>query len=856
MVGNESFLKRFVNKNKRHLFLVGVILLLLIFFSFMAPGFFSFNTFMNIIKQNASLAILSLGITFIIMLAGTDLSSGANIAFAGACGALAMQSLGGTTVLAVAVGFLVTILAGSLMGGVNGILIGNFSISPFMATLATMSLSRGLTLFLTDSRRVVVDSSVYNWFGQKDVITIIPGKISIPASIVLLLVLLLIMQFVLNKTTFGRKTYAVGGNPIASRASGINVKRHTAWVYILGGMFAGFAAIVTVGRAKSAQPLAGQNMEFDAITAVVLGGTSLAGGAGSLSGTLLGSFLVGTIFSGLGMMSISPYYSYIVKGALIIVAVYLDQYAKIGRSKKTTKVSESSKSSFKMESAKTIPSELKLSNITKIFPGVVALDKVNLTVKRGSVHALMGENGAGKSTLMKILSGVYSKDGGGILIDGKSAEIKSPMDSQELGISVIYQEFALVPELTITQNIFLGKENMQGKLFLNRSTMRKKARGLLKKVGLDINENTRVSDCTVGQQQMVEIAKAINSNAWVIVMDEPTSAITESEKDKLFAVIEEFKSQGMAIIYITHRMSEIFEIADEITVLRDGKYVMTASASEVTENDLIRSMVGREIEDAFTQEEQAEVGDVALEVRNLSRVGVFEPISFKVKKGEVLGFSGLMGAGRTEIARCIFGLDKADTGEIFINGEKVEINNTLDAIKSGIAYVSEDRRREGIVPLMSVRENITLASLPWISQAGCIDLKEEVVTAEHYIDTLGIKTPHMEQEIVKLSGGNQQKVCLARWLYRDPKVIILDEPTRGIDVGAKAEIHKLINTLCQQGIAVIMISSEMSEVLGSSSRIMVLHEGVLTEEFDDPANTTQEMIMEAASMEKAGEKVG
>jgi len=829
---------------KRYLLLLGIILLLVIVFSFMATGFFSVKTFLNIIRQNTSLAILSLGITFIIMLAGTDLSSGANIALSGACGALIIRVMGGQGIAPALCGLLVCVIVGMMAGLVNGVMVGGFGISPFMATLAMTSLSRGLTIYLTNSKRIVVDNNIFNWFGQKNILG------CIPASLLYSAILFLIMYLILTKTTFGRKSYAVGGNKITSRAAGVKVVKHTILVYTLGGLFAGFASVVIVGRALSAQPLAGQNMEFDAITAVVIGGTALMGGAGSLVGTMLGVVIIGTIFTGLGMMPISPYYSYIVKGVLIVFSVYLDQHSSKERIKINKKQKppagrvEAHRQNINLQETQ----ELELRNIVKEFPGVKALDNVNLKVKRGTVHALMGENGAGKSTLIKILSGVYQKDAGEVLINGNPVMIHSPMDSQRMGISVIYQEFALVPELSIMQNIFLGKELKGTGPIVNKKLMEKKAKELISKFNLNISPNKKAGDCTVGQQQMIEIAKAIGANSWVVVMDEPTSAITEAEKEKLFEIIRELKEQGIAIIYISHRMSEIFEIADEITVLRDGQHVMTAPVSEVTEDSIIKSMVGRELSDIFSRK-KFKPGEIVLEVKNLYRKGVFEPISFTLCKGEVLGFSGLMGAGRTEIARCIFGLDKADGGEIWLNGEKIDIHSPVHAIQAGIAYVSEDRRREGIVPLLSIRENMTLASLPWISKRTWINVGKEKDIAAKYIDTLSIKSPSMEQLVVKLSGGNQQKVCLGKWLCQEPKVIILDEPTRGIDVGAKAEIHKLIEELCRKGIAIIMISSEMPEILGASDRIIVLYEGVKTAHFNAPKNITQNDIMIAASGE-------
>lgn len=476
-----------------------------------------------------------------------------------------------------------------------------------------------------------------------------------------------------------------------------------------------------------------------------------------------------------------------------------------------------------------------------------ALDDVSLTIKRGTIHALCGENGAGKSTLMKILSGVYTKDEGEILINGVPAQIRSPADSERIGISVIYQELANIPELNVSQNVNLGKELSNGaRILLDTKRMEQKTRSLLDRFQLQVGVRQKIDQLTVGQQQMVEIAKAFGSNAWIVVMDEPTSAITEADKENLFKIIRELKENNIAVVYISHRMSEIFEIADEITILRDGRQVIAGPVSEFDENKVIRHMVGRELNDIFTREKGAP-GEEVLRVENLSRKGAFEPISFSVHAGEVLGFSGLMGAGRTEIMRCIFGLDRPDSGAIYLGGKKLEIRCPLDAIKAGIAMVSEDRRREGIIPHMTVRENTTLAALPWISRFGWIDAKKDLSITEEYIDSLNVKTPSTEQLIMNLSGGNQQKVCLAKWLNRSPKVVILDEPTRGIDVGAKAEIHRLIDRLTKQGIAVIMISSELPEIIGACDRIVVLYEGRMMKEYPSGSRVTQEQIMKSAA---------
>jgi ribose transport system ATP-binding protein len=827
--------------------LFGIIAIFYIFFSFVSDSFFTFNTTMNIFRQSAALSLAAIGMTLIILTGGIDLSVGSAIALSGAAGALVMQAIGTNSVSAGLAGMAVVIAAAVLVGFVNGFAAGYLKIAPFIVTLATMSLARGLALTITDASRIVIKNDFFNFLGQAN----IAGKI--PFSLILVIIAYIAAFFLFRKTVFGRRTYAIGDNPTASRASGINVEMQTLLVYMVAGIFVGLSTIITLGRAMTAQPLVGIGMEFEVITAVVLGGASLFGGIGNLKGTILGVILISVIFTGLGMLDIPPFVSYLVKGSLILVAV-LGNQSIIKRSFEAPKPREKRAEATSASNAEAIrlihndrQQTLTLRNISKSFPGVKALENVSLDIRRGKVHALCGENGAGKSTLMKILSGVYTKDEGEILIDGNPVTIASPIDSERLGISIIYQELANIPELTVYNNVNLGKEiTRKGGIFLNISGMIAKTKDLLKKFDLNINVNQRIERLTVGQQQMVEIAKAYGANTWVMVMDEPTSAISESDKNKLFDMIRELKEKNVAIVYISHRMNEIFEIADEITILRDGRRVITGPVEEFDENKVIMNMVGRDIGDVFRRE-RSEKGRVVLEVKSLARRKVFEPISFTVREGEVLGFSGLIGAGRTEIMRCIFGLDKYDQGEIRLTGEKVRIKSPNDAIRAGILLVSEDRRREGIIPDMVVRENITLASLPFINKFGFINGAEDAAISDQYIENLKIRTPSAEQLISNLSGGNQQKVLLARWLNLNPKIIIMDEPTRGIDVGAKAEIHKLIEMLTKQGIAVIMISSEMPEIMGVSDRIIVLHEGKVTGEFICDESLTQEMLMKSAA---------
>ena len=836
----------------RYMTIAAMIAVLFVLFAFVSKGFLSFNTVMNLFRQAASNALAAIAMTMIMLTGGIDLSVGSVVAFSGAAGALAMQAAGGSTLLAGIVGITVTVAAAAGFGLINGYAAGYLKIAPFIVTLATMSLARGLTLTVTHSSRVIVDNSLYNFVSQTDLF----GKI--PVSLLLVAAAYIAAYLLLTRTAFGRRTYAIGDNPVASRASGINVEKHTLCVYIVADVFIALSTIVIVGRARSAQPMAGVGMEFDVITAVVIGGTSLMGGQGNLKGTLLGVLLTSVIFTGLSMLDLSPFVNYMVQGSLILLAVLGNRVVSAKAQKSVLRHAAGHSGGAEPQTGKrargldeilaaNAQDVLELRHIVKVFPGVRALDDVSLTIKRGTIHALCGENGAGKSTLMKILSGVYTKDEGEILINGVPAQIRSPADSERIGISVIYQELANIPELNVSQNVNLGKELSNGaRILLDTKRMEQKTRSLLDRFQLQVGVRQKIDQLTVGQQQMVEIAKAFGSNAWIVVMDEPTSAITEADKENLFKIIRELKENNIAVVYISHRMSEIFEIADEITILRDGRQVIAGPVSEFDENKVIRHMVGRELNDIFTREKGAP-GEEVLRVENLSRKGAFEPISFSVHAGEVLGFSGLMGAGRTEIMRCIFGLDRPDSGAIYLGGKKLEIRCPLDAIKAGIAMVSEDRRREGIIPHMTVRENTTLAALPWISRFGWIDAKKDLSITEEYIDSLNVKTPSTEQLIMNLSGGNQQKVCLAKWLNRSPKVVILDEPTRGIDVGAKAEIHRLIDRLTKQGIAVIMISSELPEIIGACDRIVVLYEGRMMKEYPSGSRVTQEQIMKSAA---------
>ncbi|MCA0275067.1 MAG: sugar ABC transporter ATP-binding protein [Proteobacteria bacterium] len=489
-----------------------------------------------------------------------------------------------------------------------------------------------------------------------------------------------------------------------------------------------------------------------------------------------------------------------------------------------------------------------MKDIEKSFPGVRALHNAQLDLRPGEVHALMGENGAGKSTMMKILAGIYRRDGGEILLDGKPVEINSPRQAQDLGIGIIHQELNLMPHLTAAQNIFIGREPRKaGGLLLDEARLNADAAEIFASMHLKLDPRTPVGGLTIARQQMVEIAKALSYRSRVLIMDEPTAALNDAEINELFAIIARLKAEGVGIVYISHKMDELKRIADRVTVMRDGEYIGTVPAAETPVEKIIAMMVGRALSDERPVVPDHSNSEIVLEVRNISRGSEIRDVSFSVRKGEILGFAGLMGAGRTEVARAIFGADRRESGDIFMHGKKIDIRKPEDAVRAGIGYLSEDRKHFGLATGMDVRNNVVLASLSRFAGPGGL-LREAAMqqAAVRYIDQLAIKTPSDRQEVRLLSGGNQQKIVIAKWLLRDCEVLIFDEPTRGIDVGAKNEIYKLLNALAQQGRAIIVISSELPEVLRLSHRIAVMCEGRLTGIL--PSGASQEEIMHLATL--------
>ncbi len=488
--------------------------------------------------------------------------------------------------------------------------------------------------------------------------------------------------------------------------------------------------------------------------------------------------------------------------------------------------------------------KIEMKDIYKSFGKNDVLKGVDFTLNDGEIHALVGENGAGKSTLMNILSGVLSKDKGEILIDGKEVDISDTNVAKKYGISFIHQELSDWPELTVMDNIFMNNEIKNG-IFLDKAKMRKKCIELLERFDLDINPKTKVSELSVGQRQMMEIAKANLNKVNVLILDEPTSALTNNEIDKLFKLIKRLRDKNVSMIYISHRMEEIFSLTNKITVMRDGKSVSVMDTNKTDEREVVSYMVGRDIGD-FYPEMDAEISDVKIELKNFNREGFFKDINIKAKKGEVLGISGLMGAGRTEIMRSVFGLDPKDSGEIFIDGKKIEIKNPADAIKNKIGFVTENRQEEGLILDESIRENISLLNFDKFSKNSFIDKAKEKNLSDNLVDSFKVKTQSSESKISDLSGGNQQKVVFAKWYAIGPEILILDEPTKGVDVGAKREIYDLIKELTKKAVSIILISSDLPELISLSNRIYVIHEGKIQGELLKK-DASQEKIMTLAT---------
>jgi len=799
---------------ERELALLAIVLLVLAGFGAAAPQYLSLSNLLNIGQQTAVIACVAYAMTAVIICKGVDISVGSTLAASSVIAALALAiGLPGW------LGIVLVIAVGAAFGLLGGVLVSYAGISALVATLAVSALARGMALSASGSRSVAVDSALYLWFGR--------GTLAgVPVSFLIAILLAGLWCVLLQRTVFGRWVYASGGNEDAARAALIPVRAVRLMTYVLAGASAGIGALLTTGRVGSAQPLAGAGLEFAAITAAIVGGSRLSGGHGSIIGTALGALLLGAVNTGLSFLQVSQQVNYFVTGAFVIAAMAASQRdARPRRGPGFVRRHRSVPQPVPV-AGPARPRRLELRAIGKRFGAVQALAQVSMQLRAGEVLALVGENGAGKSTLVKLLSGIHQPEQGTLLLDGRVLELASAQHSRAAGIAVIHQHFSLIPDLTVAENLALalGRLPTRWGFTLDRAAMRRRALQVLADLQLPVAPEQVVARLTIGQCQMVEIAKATLADAWLIVMDEPTSALTNHERDQLYRLVGQLQQRGCAVLYISHKMQEIYRLAQRAVVLRDGRVVGEADLRHTDAPALIRMMVGRQIQEVFPFR-PAQAGNAVLEVRQLSDRALLRGIDLQVRSGELVALTGLMGSGRTELLRCIAGFARFAEGRVTIGGAALRSGSAAHAAGLGVAYVPEDRHKEGLVASLSVKDNLGLRWISANSRAGFVQVGKLGRLAERLIARLDVRPPDAERLAGQLSGGNQQKIVLGKWLATAPRLLLLDEPTNGVDVGAKFELHQLIADLKEQGLAILMVSSELPEVLGVADRIVVLSGG-------------------------------
>nr|WP_309099994.1 ATP-binding cassette domain-containing protein [Fredinandcohnia onubensis] len=817
-----------------NLIIVALSVLLMIIFGVLRPNFLNLSNFINMGHQMSVTAVVAFAMTAVILAKGIDLSVGSTLAVSGVVGALSIQN-GVPSLLAL----LIVILVGALIGALNGLLITRCHISPFIATLGTMAFGSGAALSLSNASSISIDSQTLVWLGSAKI-----GEI--PISIILVLILLIVWWVVLQRTVLGRYIYALGGNYEATRASAIKVRLIQFLTYVFTGASAGIASILLIGRVQSAQPLGGYGLEFDVITAVIIGGTLLSGGVGGVVGTLFGAILVTIIRTGLSFFGAPQEVTYIVTGTIVLVSVILYNLGSLNNLKKIRISSlKRSHSTNVFTKDKKNHNMIKLNKISKSYSGFLALNDINFDIKTGEVVALVGENGAGKSTLVKILSGNILPSKGHIEINNNNVVLDNARKARDLGIGVVHQHYSLVPELTIAENIFLGREaKLKGIRLLNRPLMVKKTKELLNEFDIKLDPEIKVSNLTIGQRQLIEVVKATMGKPWLLIMDEPTSSLSKSESEKLYHLIDQLKEKNVAILYISHKMEELYKLCDRAIILRDGTHIGNAPLPTTKEEQIVNMMVGRNIENIFPYT-KSNLGNVVIKVDKLNDGGLLRDASFEVREGEVVVLAGLMGSGRTEVLKSIYGLTKIVSGTITLNGKPFrKTSPKIMKEEMEMAYIPEDRHGAGFIPMMSVRENLSLVWIQKNNRMGLISTNLEKLVATEMIQKVNVKPPEPDKEVIYLSGGNQQKVVLGKWLVTNPKILLLDDPTRGVDVGAKSEIHELIAEYKKQGCAILMVSSELPEALNVADRIVVMHEGRSVGELKH--GTTEEQVMHYA----------
>lgn len=824
---------KFIKKSLKseQMTLAFVLIVMCIIATILSPVFLTFNNLMNVLRTASLTAICAMGMVLVILLGEMDLSVGSIQAIIGITGVMILNA-SGSIVLAL----LVSLAAGALIGAVNGGLVTGAKIDSIIATLGTMAILRGVSYVVTNGTSLQAKVTSFNVLGT--------GYLGpFPILLIIAAILFILLNYVLGSTVFGRNIFAVGGNASSAQLCGISVDRIKMQAYIISGILTALSGFILASKLDSAQPNAGTGFEFQVISAVVLGGVSLSGGKGNISGAIIGVLILSVLSNVLVLLGVSSFYQEIARGVVILLAVYMDSRNKRAAAKKRYSPGAERRADYMAE--KQEQALLTLANIHKRFPGVHALRGISLDIYPGEVHALMGENGAGKSTLIKVISGVHKPDEGELFLRGEKKVFHGPKEAIENKIRVIYQELSLASNLSVAENIFLGNLPVNSRKKVDFKQLYQKAEKILQELNLDIDVRTKVEYLPIARQQLVEIAKAIAYDPDIIIMDEPTSALSAQEIECLYAIIRMLKEKGKAIVYVSHKLDEIFAVTDKISILRDGEYICTSATADVTEDELIRRMVGRELKDLYVKEETP-LGEVVLQVENLETDFV-KNISFEVRSGEIVGVSGLMGSGRTEVCRGLMGIDERKGGTVRVNQKILPANAVSKAVQYGIGMIPESRKDDGIFPNLDVRKNMTMAVLKAFRKGTSVDKKFEAAQVEKMIQNIRIKTPSMEQKIIHLSGGNQQKVIVARWLMnQNLKVLIIDEPTRGIDVGAKSEIYALLNDMAKQGLAILVVSSEMPEIIGIADRIYVMKKGEISGLFER-GEVSQEKLLLAAT---------
>lgn len=823
------------------LILLAAIALTVAFFGTAHEGFLSpFNLF-NIAVQTAVISLVAFGMTGVIIVRGIDLSVGSSLALASITGAKVLLATDGNVLLSI-----LTIMATALVvAAFNGFLVSVLRVNAFMATLGMFALARGAAISISGGAAVPISEPAMLALGRNAVA-------GIPVSLVVTVVVLAAFVLLMRRTMLGRWFFTVGGNARAARASGIPVRTVEFAAFLLVGLTVGVGALLTIGRAGSAQPMAGLGLEFSAITAAVIGGASLAGGRGSVLATFLGSVFVGVLAAGLSFAGVDQSLIYVYTGVLTVLAVVISQQ------EVATRIRENSvyfRNSLRAVRSRRVRSgtrqgggssthRLDIRGVRKAFSGAEVLKGISFPVASGEIVALIGENGAGKSTLVKVLAGNHQPTAGSLELDGAPVTFAGPEDARRAGITVIHQHFSLVPELSVAQNMYLGQELRVGRTgILRRRRMITETDRLLSELRMPFRATNVVGELSVGHRQMIEIVRAVREEAWLVIMDEPTSALSSRERDHLYELIERLRERNTAILYISHKMDEIYHLCSRAVVLRDGELVGDKSLAEVNAGQLVHLMVGRDLTNVFPHR-VSEVGADLVVARDVGDGGRLHNATVTVRSGEVVGLVGLMGAGRTELMRAVAGLNRPNSGTLTVFGREVAGSSLHELSERGLTFVPEDRHEEGIFPEMTVGQNMSVLWLRRHSSGGVLPRGEEQRLVDELMTRMGVRPKDPSKYIKNLSGGNQQKVVLGKWLALDPTLILLDDPTRGVDVGAKSEIHALIMDLKTRGAGVLMTSSEIPEVLAISDRVVVMRDGVTVSEH--PRGVTEERVMQDA----------